>query len=357
MSRTSSGCVGDARSRPPPAAPRPRDSPSRRRSPPPRRRRAMPMSKPCRRRRSSSPARRRHRPSPAATIDGCGLDGCRSAVCSDMKRAWIAVAARGNASGRGPTCRSRPRAASRRLPAHRAVRECRRTTAPRPGPRRARWKGLLVALGQLDVLLGGCRPAASAAIASTRLSPMTRRLTSGGGTASHVLPNASASAAIDRRRRCRPACRRNRKSPAGSFAGLGFADRADDILPARAPVWPSIVAARSSAGLCWLNLRVPRMSVGSTSKPTIALVIASNLPGSILARVHGRSGECAARSRSLRRSSRSTSSSSRQRPRFALDLDRFVMPGRHLVLRHVPIGALIGFAARDADQHSAARRA
>src|SRR5690348_4871542 len=57
-----------------------------------------------------------------------------------------------------------------------------------------------------------------------------------------------------------------------------------------APDWPSIVAARSSAPLLWLNLRVPRIFVGSTSKPMIARVSAWYLPGSIFDRVQGLSG-------------------------------------------------------------------
>ena len=40
-----------------------------------------------------------------------------------------------------------------------------------------------------------------------------------------------------------------------------------------------------------------------------------------------------------------------QRTGHTLDLDRLVMPSGDLIVRHVPIGALIGLASRHADQH------
>ena len=158
------------------------------------------------------------------------------------------------------TCRSRPRAASRPPRARRAARAMPSNKRLLDAPLGAgALESCLVAFGEHARAARGPHPGASAAIASTRLRPMTRRLTSGGGTARPCSPNASRQRGDGSSRRCRPASRRNRRSPACSLAGVRLA-MAATMSSRPAPVCPSIVAARSSPALCWLNLRVPRTS-------------------------------------------------------------------------------------------------
>src|SRR4029453_160236 len=99
-----------------------------------------------------------------------------------------------------------------------------------------------------------------------------------------------------RQKRRQPDQPDRQECPEGPLPGFVVApcftsSMAATISPRPAPSWPSMVAARSSVALCWLNLRVPRISLGSTSNQTIALTIASTLPGSIFARVQGWAGE------------------------------------------------------------------
>ena len=80
------------------------------------------------------------------------------------------------------------------------------------------------------------------------------------------------------------------KRPAGSLARPVPADGLGNIGPAGLGSGRGSLASMSAAGLCWLNLRVPRMASGAISKPTMARVKASNRRGSILSRVQGACG-------------------------------------------------------------------
>src|SRR6476659_5938536 len=168
-------------------------------------------------------------------------------------------------------------------------------------------EGVLVILGQLDVLLGGSlRQERGHGLRKAEPDDPPRHLRR--WHLQPVLPQAFRKRGIDRRPTVdeRAVAIENGEAvhlpPFASSMALTMSSR-----PARR--CPATEASNWSSGLCWSNLRVPRMSFGSISKPTIARAIASNFAGCILSRVHGRSGEWRRSITSLRESRSSTSSS------------------------------------------------
>ena len=129
----------------------------------------------------------------------------------------------------------------------------------------------------------------SAAIASVRLSPITRRLTFGGGTGMPLSSKLALSAAM----MVAPLSTSvPSQSKMASLIGTAsqFFDGCDDVVTADRPL-PLDCRRKVVAALMLVELAGSAKSSGSTSKPTIAFVMASNLPGAILARVQGFSGE------------------------------------------------------------------
>ena len=182
----------------------------------------------------------------------------------------------------GPTCPSRrqqPAVALQGVEHFQNAVEQRLLDAPR-GAKPP--KGLLVILGQLQVLLGGTS-GSSAAMASVRLRLMILRAASGGWNVQPVLRQAfrkrrvDRSAAVDERSVATEDGEAVHLPPFASSMAPTMSSR-----PARR--CPSTDAANCSSGLCWPNLRVPRIASGCISKPTIARVMASNRPAPFCAR-------------------------------------------------------------------------
>ena len=149
-------------------------------------------------------------------------------------------------------------------------------------------------------------------------------------------------------RRCRPASRRNRKSRAGSSArpvGSGSLRRYRSGLRCAGR---RIVGSEVLGGLVLVEFaRAANRRRTATSKPTerlghrLELARAPSWRGSTAPPARTLPSICA-----LSRSSSSISSLSLKAPCRPFDLDRLIVPRRHLVARHVPIGALIGVARR-----------